>query len=170
MSLFKFFSGLSVLVCLSSCGFQPLHQADTAHVKEETSLIKIALIPDRQGQILRNYLLDSLNSYGEPENPIYRLSIGLNITGGDYSFRRDSTAARTIITSIAQFNLVDIKTGKTVLTSSAEATTAYNIGAHSNTSAFPSIVAEKKEIERGLQLLAHEIRLQIISFLASEKK
>lgn len=154
----------------TGCGFQPLYQSDSVQIKDETSLIKISMISNREGQILRNYLLDSLNPYGEPNKPLYRLTIGLNVAGGSFAFRRDSTSARTIITSQANFSLTDVTSGQIILKDFAEATTAYNIGPDASTSVFPSIVAEKAEIERAMKLLAHEIKLQIVSFLASREK
>lgn len=170
MSSFKYFASLLVLMSATGCGFQPLYQSDSIQIKDEASLIKISVISDREGQILRNYLLDSLNPYGEPKNPLYRLNIGLTVNGGSFSFRRDSTAARTIITSLANFSLIDASSGQVIYKGSAEATTAYNIGPNADTSVFPTIVAEKAEIERAMKLLAHEIKLQVISFLATQKK
>ena len=168
MSSFK--SLYSLLLLLGTgCGFQPLYQSDSMQINDDISLIKISTIADRDGQILRNYLLDMFNPFGEPYDPLYRLNIGLNVSGGSFSFRKDSTAERTIITSQANFTLTDIKSGKILLKDLAEATTAYGIGPSSNTSAFPSIVAEKAEIERAMKLLAHEIKLQVASFLASNK-
>ena len=170
MLSFKYVAGFLVLMSVAGCGFQPLYQSNLSQNNDELHSIKILTISDREGQILRNYLLDSLNPYGEPQNPRYRLIIDLVINDTNLSFRRDSTAARTIITSQANFKLIDIASGRVILSNAVDATTAHNIGLSVEAGAFPTIVAEKAERERAMKLLAHEIRLQIASFLVFQEK
>lgn len=131
--------------------------------------IKIGQISDRQGQILRNYLLDIFNPHGEPCRPLYRLNVKITISEDAFAFRKDATASRQIMTSTALFELVDASSKKVIYTDSAEATTSFGIGDHSDQATFPAITSLKKETERAMNLLAQEIKLQVATFLATYK-
>lgn len=131
--------------------------------------IKIGQISDRQGQILRNYLLDIFNPHGEPCRPLYRLNVKITISEDAFAFRKDATASRQIMTSTALFELVDASSKKVIYTDSTEATTSFGIGDHSDQATFPAITSLKKETERAMNLLAQEIKLQVTTFLATYK-
>ncbi|GAO97387.1 hypothetical protein Cva_00018 [Caedimonas varicaedens] len=160
--VFLFFS-------LTGCGFQPLYESAPLRETSPLSSIKIAQIGDRKGQILRNYLQDTFTPYGEPTRPLYRLEVKLTISEDAFAFRKDATASRQVMTSTALYNLVDVTSKKIVYSDSAEATTSFGIGDHSDQATFPAITSLKKETERAMNLLAQEIRLQIATFLASPK-
>ena len=70
---------LAGLALLAACGFEPLHAPRNGggSVPAALATVQIANIPDRSGQILRNYLRDEINPYGVPGNPRYRLDIFL---------------------------------------------------------------------------------------------
>lgn len=155
---------------LSGCGFQPLYQQSLdqgVSIPDRLTQIKIAPIADRSGQILRNYLLDSLMPMGEPHNPQYRLEVKLVIASNDFSFRTDSTPRRTVLTSSAHFQLKEASTRKVVYQNMADATTAFAIGAFADTEAFSTITSEKKEIDNGLRLLANDIKQQLATYFAA---
>ena len=176
MSLFnQFFIVIRASLCfglisLTGCGFQPLYGPGFAGETEKLGLIKIARINNREGQILRNCLLDILNPYGEPSQPLYRLDVSLHVAEEGLFFRRDSTPHRSIMTSKTSFSLVDLKTKKIIYKDSTEATTSFGIGAHAGQSVFPAVTSMKKETERAMGLLAQEIKLQLASFLASAQQ
>ena len=65
----------AAVLLLSACGFRPLYATGgVADVSEELSQIEVAVIPDRPGQILRNYLIQGLNGGGRPAQPAYASS------------------------------------------------------------------------------------------------
>lgn len=173
MSLFNQFIGIiSIFSCftLTGCGFQPLYGPASMAETDKLGHIKIARIDNREGQILRNHLLDVLNPYGEPAQPLYRLNVSLKVSETGFSFRKDSTPSRTIMTSKASFSLLDLSSNKVIYKDLAEATTSFGIGAHADQAVFPAVTSMKKETERAMGLLAQEIKLQLATFLASAQQ
>ena len=154
---------------VAGCGFQPLYkqQEQREEIPETLESIKISRIDNRQGQLLRNALLDLLNPYGEPAHPRYRLEVNLTISEDAFGFRKDATAARMSMAAVATFSLKDLTSRKVLYKDSAEITTSVGIGDHSDQATFPAVTSLKKETERAMLLLAQEMKLQLSSFLAT---
>ena len=66
---------IASILLLSACGFSPMYGANSSKnntaIKTELTDIEIALIPDREGQYLRNALIDRfyIPQYGSGANP-----------------------------------------------------------------------------------------------------
>src|SRR5690242_7641602 len=71
-----------LLLALAGCGFRPLYgtRAADPYVGPEMGGIYISPLPDRDGQLVRNALLDRIDPKGEPQQPRYRLDIKLTVT------------------------------------------------------------------------------------------
>jgi LPS-assembly lipoprotein len=64
---------------LAGCGFEPLYgERKDVSVVGELAAVRIAPIPDRAGQILRNFLLDQINPRGTAQAAAYTLTIQLS--------------------------------------------------------------------------------------------
>ena len=74
--------GAGALLTLAACGFSPIYGAhgNNAPVAAQLNQIAIASIAERQGQMLRNDLIDLMYVKGRPANPQYRLEVSLHST------------------------------------------------------------------------------------------
>ena len=69
---------LALLLGLAACGFQPIYgRSGGTDIQADLTQVEVLPIADRVGQQLHNHLLDSLNPFGRPVNPSYRLRIKL---------------------------------------------------------------------------------------------
>jgi len=155
----------AVLLCLSlfltGCGFQPLYAPirGTSHVAVP---LKIATIKNRDGQILRNYLVDLLTPEGPALCPKYVLEICLTDLVSDIGVNRDETASRKNATMTALLTLKDCKTNKVVYN---HTTRAINSFAVLSQNYFSDLTAEDFAKKEALRLLAEKISLLITTYL-----
>jgi LPS-assembly lipoprotein len=87
---------VALAVFLSACGFSPVYgpHSDSAPVTESLGQILITNIPDRQGQMLKNHLIDRLYVHGRPSSPDAKLDVSLHSTEVDLGVQKDATASR----------------------------------------------------------------------------
>lgn len=169
MLLFKarkfsvFLSALFVLT-LTSCGFQPLHGKNyTGHQSSVASQalfsnIRIANIPNRSGQYLRNQMIDALYNRGQIENPKYELRIqNLSEQITRLGIRRDASSTRAQMRISATLDLYNLNAQKSVLTRDIRATNSFNI----LDSQFSTQVSEQYARERALDDIARQVITEI---------
>lgn len=130
MSLFKALSFAAVLL-LAGCGFEPMYGTHSAAAKEivvSRPEIDIDNIPDRDGQYLRNLLIDDLYTHGRPADALFRLRITkLEKNVIHLGIQKDATATRAQVQITAHMALVEKATGKTVLERDLRSFGAYNL-------------------------------------------
>lgn len=117
------------VVLLSACGFTPMYGGqDGASIVAESQNVEIDNIPDRDGQQLRNLLIDRLYTNGTPREPAYILKVTeLKRTIDNIGIRKDATATRGEMMITAKVRLVDRNTGSIVLEREMKASGAYNL-------------------------------------------
>ncbi len=149
------------LATVNACGFQPLYgdiNEATAATEEELARIQIGNIPDREGQMLRNALIDRLQPRGQSDDIGYRLDVSPlreSLTDLDITKSADTTRAQLRLdTSIT---LKDIQTGEILLSRSLRAIASYNILG----SEFATRVSENNTRENAIEDLARQIELQL---------
>lgn len=143
---------------LAACGFEPLYgKRSVGAVDEDLARIQIAVIPNRIGQQVHNYLLDRINRQGRPNKPRHRLEVKLASEKVVLGVERDETATRAKLVLRADFELTDLATGKVVLHREARSANSYNIV----DSALATRSAELDAIDRAARELAEEIRLML---------
>ena len=113
----KLISVLALAALLGGCGFHPMYAQRTPTSPKQTvadrlALIKIGTIQDRQGQILRNALVERLTPKGEPSKPAYTLRVTLSKTEGGINFQKNATASSGETSVSATWVLTDLATGK----------------------------------------------------------
>ena len=93
---------------LYGCGFSPVYQIDSekSSIQDHLSQIHINSIPEKEGLILYNYLVDVLNPQGRPQNPKYRLISRIKLSTINTAIKRNSEAKRGVISVDAQFELI----------------------------------------------------------------
>ena len=157
-------AALVAALLLPGCGFEPL-MSQTAHpqVQSEMQRIRISMIPDRSGQVLRNYLLDALTPRGIQGQELYVLSVRLTEPRREVAIRRDDTASRLSYSASASFRLTD-RAGRPVFSGSSVSETTYEV----TTSEFATLSSQASARDRALQEVSGDIRQQIAVFLAGK--
>lgn len=151
---------------LAGCGFRPVYGNYSAVAMSGADLGQVAIEPigDRNGQVLRNLLIDRFYADGRPADPSHRLQIRLAATTEDLGIRRDATATRARLRLVADYELLDTSTGQTAYRSFSRAVVSYNL----LEAQYATLVAEQDAYERGLTELAEDIRTRIALFFTRE--
>lgn len=121
-----------LMISLCACGFKPLYSSNETHEGNAPysplAEIEISNIPDEEGQILRNHLIDRFYASGYPQNPKYRLDVArINAQTRDLDVTIRSDATREQIRLTTQLALFDIEAQKVILTRSLSAVGSYNV-------------------------------------------
>lgn len=152
---------------LAACGFRPLYgERSAASVSApELAAVQIDTIPNREGQIVRNSLLDKMRPRGGAQKELYRLTVSLSTGRESFGIRTDDTATRATMTMVASYTLSDIATGQPLLTASSRAVSSYNI----LDSDFATYISENDAMRRTAVDLSEEIKTRVAIFLSSRK-
>lgn len=144
----------------AACDLQPLYgnrNKPGDAVTADFAQTKIDTIADRPGQLLRNELLDRLNYRGEPERATYELKIKLTEQQTNILVRSDEIATAANLTSIADYELIDI-TSKRVLTSGRSTSiNRFDI----LRSPYSTVVSTEDARHRAAQQIAEDIRTRL---------
>lgn len=169
---------LAVLVVLiSGCGFEPLYvekksnsewyydnEFDTG-IKEEMAQVKVELIQDRIGQLIRNDLLDKLTPKGTPKSPKYYLKvINVKKTEIDQALRNDITATRKKVIYKVNYVLKN-KEHEQILSGDSVAYLGYDILRDPYSTTF----AQKKNEKNAAKIIANDISLRLGAYFHSKQ-
>jgi hypothetical protein len=156
-SLASLYSLVFVLV-LSGCGFQPMYgmQQDGSTVSKLKN-VKVDVIADRSGQILRNYLLDMMTADSSASNK-YLLKVALV-----------ETARHVEIVINATIYLQNLETGKTEYTDTLTEVGSFSLGPKAEYASYSATVAEDSSRERALKILADNINLYVATYLLGKE-
>ncbi len=164
----KILSAVGFCFIVSSCGFQPMYggysdaSGQEQHIRSQLTQIHIENIPNREGQFLRNALIDNFYRDGRPSDPLYILKISPiqeRIVDLDITKASDTTRSQLHLT--ANMTLIDAQTHESVLTRKLSAISSFNVLG----SEFATRVSEKNTRENALDELARQIELQIGLYL-----
>ncbi|MBI1215774.1 MAG: hypothetical protein GC185_08145 [Alphaproteobacteria bacterium] len=128
---------LCLALALAGCGFTPMYGDKSAGGGDSSaaqgalavsrSTVEVANIPDRNGQYLRNQLIDRLYLKGRPADAPYLLSITpLKDTTTDLGIRTDATATRAMYEIDASMTLTNKASGKVILQRNVRSVGGYN--------------------------------------------
>jgi LPS-assembly lipoprotein len=159
-------AGLIGCLVVSGCGFEPLYgQRQRGVTLTETSLVAVAPIPERVGQLVRNELIDRLNPLGEPDRPRYRLVVTSSGRREGLAFQRDLTVTRYNYTLAVSYVLSDGASGSVVLRGQTRAVAAYNVVQ----SEFSNVIAERDAEARAAREVGEEVALRVAAFLGNRE-
>ncbi len=150
----------SLLATLTACGFHPVHGDFSPSPQNGKSVpqIGIDVIPDREGQILRNELIDRLQINGTPTDPRYQLSVSrISEYDKELAITKSSEATRAQLLLKTSMSLTDKQTGQVVLSRDLQALTSYNV----LESEFATRVTENSARENAIKDLARQINLNL---------
>lgn len=158
---------LIAALLLSACGFSPMYgtmsQNNNAAAESKLNTIDIDIIPNREGQFLRNELMDRFYRSGIPASPAYILKIKeINEAVSNFDITIESEATRRQLRLTTNMELTDSKTGEAVLKRSLQAITSHNV----LESEFSTIVTEQSAREAALNDLARQIELQLTLYFS----
>lgn len=131
MLLFRTLSLLGLLALAGCGGFEPMYGTHSAAAREislERPNVEIGNIPNREGQYLRNLLIDQLYTKNRPGDPAYTLNfspIEKEVT--NLGIQKDATATRVQIRLTTHMQLVEKATNKPVLERDLKSFGAYNL-------------------------------------------
>lgn len=150
---------------VAGCGFRPIY-ADRAagerSVAAELAATRVALIPDRQGQLLRAALNRRLRN-GTAAPARTELRVALSLTRQGVGIRGDDTAARIRVAAVADYALVPLAGGEAITRGRAFAVDAFNVAPNEY---FASQLSGEAAEQRLAERLADDIVAQLAAFHA----
>ncbi len=156
------------LITLTGCGFKPIYAKKNTTgnlaVVESFSQVRIGNIPNREGQFLRNILVDKIYTKGYPNKVKYFLTVGIIENKYSYGIKTDAVATRANIRFTANFILTEASTNKVLLKAPIYVNSSYNI----LDSSYETFVAEKDAKERALTEVANNIVHRLSIFFSKE--
>jgi len=151
---------------LTACGFSPMYGQNAAtnnvSVKSNLGQIDIAIIPNREGQYLRNLLIDRFYNNGYPTTPQYNLllsPIKENIIDFDVTLDDEATRRQVRLNTI--LTLTDTTSNTVILTREVSSITSYNV----LESEYSTVVTEQSAREAGLGDIARQVEQQVVLYL-----
>lgn len=152
----RYFAITALLILVAACGFSPVY--GTKSVSQSFSNIDVAIIPNREGQMLRNHLIDVLYGSGYPARPDYQLIISpIKENIFEIGIDRDDEASRAQLRLSANMKLRDLNDNKVVLNRTVRTTTGYNI----LVGQFTTYITENDAREQSLKALSDNIVTQL---------
>ncbi len=159
-------SALASLFLLTACGFSPIygsHGGKGGPVAQALSNVAIENIADRNGQMLRNKLIDRMYSQGRPVSPTTHLKISVATSESAMGVQKDATTTRSQITITANFILTDMA-GKQLHTGKAHAVASYS----KLDAQYGTVASQRNAQERALNEIGEQI-VNNISLYFAEK-
>ncbi len=154
---------LIITLFLTACGFTPMYgKIGNSDVAATLNNIQISNIPDHQGLLLRNNLIDQFYHNGRPADPTWFLDITPIIESKtDLDLTKDATATRSQLTVTTSIKLSDKLTGKVLLQRDFTSSASYDI----LDSRFTTRVSEDNAEQNAIEDLARQIEQQIVLYL-----
>lgn len=150
-------------LAVGACGFEPLYADRSGGAFAGLAPIQVALIPDREGQILRNALIDRFGQAGGRAR--YELAAELSITRASLGIQRDETATRGQVTVQVGYTLRRIDGAVPVDQGIVRLITSFNLVDNE----FASETGSEAAIAQSLEQAADEIRNRVALALRTEQ-
>ena len=155
------------LLLTAACGFEPLYGNGPGQVRPAAfAQIEISSIAERNGQYLRQEIIDRLQPHGASAKPLYVLAVGTVEAKGDQTISKDATVTRSFIRQTANYTLTDKRTGKTLIARQLISSNSYN----NLFSEFGTIVTEEDARQRSLHEIAERLTQQLSAYFAHPMK
>lgn len=100
---------LAAGMTLGGCGFKPLYGRNdgrSSQVQDRLAEVNVLLIPERQGQLLRQALLERLERSGAGAAPRYDLSVQFGLSAEPIAIQQDSSVTRLRMIGTASWSLL----------------------------------------------------------------
>lgn len=158
----------SLFLILTSCGFSPIYgqyKNSDYNAKDLLQYITITNIPDREGQFLRNSLIDRFYTSGYPQNNQYKLDVSnLRENLQDLDLTRASDSTRGQLRIDVTITLTDNITGEALLQRNLRSITSYNI----LESEFSTRISEDSARTNAIEDIARQIEQQLVLYFQKQ--
>jgi len=157
-------AALGFLALLSGCGFRPLYgeQGVTAGAGEKLEQVAISGIPNRQGQILRNLLIDRFHQTDRGGQTPYRLDAQIIASEQKLALRQDASAERAQLVLNVPFRLIENATGRTLFEGRSRSFVPYNVLEER----YAGLATLDHAYSRGLTEISDEITARVAMYLS----
>lgn len=150
---------------LSGCGFRPIYQ-ESGKNTHALNQVKVAVIENREGQILKNYLD---HAFGVPEDgrQPYTLSVKLRFRKNSLSISKSATTSQEAAHLYVTYTLKRNETQETLLSSNESFSSSTSVSADSPYSGW---ISEKTIFERLTKQAAESIRTNVTVALLNDQE
>jgi LPS-assembly lipoprotein len=151
---------LGALALLGGCGFRPLHAPEASRGAPASMPVRVALIPERNGQILRQELQ---RRFGAGDRAGYDLRVALSSVSEALGFRRDGAASRVRVVYTADWRLLTAASPVREVASGTERVLdAFNLADEQffATESF-RVAADRRMMEQLAQQVAERVALRL---------
>jgi LPS-assembly lipoprotein len=159
---------LTVSLLLAGCGFRPIYgsRSDEGGSPVAIDLNNVAIdnIPNRDGQILRNNLIDRMYGKNRPEKTFYTLSVYVHNTEENLGILANATATRSLLDMYGDYSLQDAQ-GKTLLSGTAHSVASFD----KLDQMYGTVAARQDARERTLREISEQI-VNHVSLYFSERR
>jgi LPS-assembly lipoprotein len=163
----KYLFATLITLYLTACGFTPVYKnssESTTTVSSALNQIEIATIPNREGQVVRNHLIDRLYIDGYPSNPQYKLVVSpIQERLVEIGIDKDDEASRAQIRESATMRLINIDSNQVVLSRTVRSVSGFNILAGQ----FTTFVTQEDARQQALKALAEDIIINLELYFAT---
>lgn len=168
---------IALSVLLGACGFRPLYgvpDMPKGTMQGTLRSIYVEPMPERLGYQMRNALIDLLDAKGEQAGATYRLRVTLTQKSeaiGVQSQRTPTGITQTAITRyndrlIAEYELVDVRTGAVVTKGMETGLTSYNV----LSSPYATLAVQQDADRRAAEDIADRIRVDLAVHFAQQAR
>lgn len=158
----------ALLALVGGCGFRPIYADGPAapdgrgSVAAELAATRVAIIPERMGQLLRAALNQRLRN-GSALSAQNELRVAISLTRQGVGVRGDDTASRVRVSAVANYALTALGGGEPLVTGRAFAADAFNVMSNEF---FASQMSGEAADQRLTERLADDIVAQLAAFYA----
>ena len=155
-----------VSVSITGCGFQPLYKKEGAGVPQvhaALAAVHVGIVPNREGQHLRNRLEQMFRRSGAaPEQ--YRLRVSLSESRSDQAFQKGGFVTLATLRVVASVELQE--QGQPIWTASVPAQVSWNLLSQE----YASVISERDARMRAMDELASGIFRAVSVYLSSPNR
>lgn len=153
---------------IAGCGWKPVYYQSTRDKEyQRTAVVEIEKVPNYEGRLLTQKLNDILNPTNEQIEKTYLLKTQLSENlDSEQGITGDNTATRATMRMTAFFQLINKKSGKTVIDESTFAISSYNI----LTLPYPTETAKEATRKRLVDVVAEQIGARIAVYFNEDKE
>lgn len=152
----KVLAAISALALLAGCGLRPMYAGGSqGAVAQGLAGIEVPAIPDREGWLMRNALVDRFGDGGG--TPRYRLDVVLDDELQALGLLTDDTIGRERRTLRARYQLIDLASGMVLV----DATAGSDAGIDVVGSEYATLSAEQTALENLVQEVADQITTRL---------